>query len=279
MMTKATHIRRYDIPTSGFNTGLIVKRTERMLSCNRYIPFRVDVSIDGTSDIHDAIRGVKGAFDNAIMTVSELRRMKKSYPWFDLGIITTISSANQNKVSEISDLVKMINPDGEWMVNITRSKTRNPGAGEVNIENYIEAQRLIEDRIHEGSYKGHGGSRIGPWLSAKNAARRKKIVRIIKGSVKSGGCSAGALIGVIYSDGTVAACEMLDDSLGNIRDWDYNLEKLWRSETASKARKEIQKKKCNCTHECFLSVSMLLNPADVSSIIRERLRLAGLSLK
>jgi radical SAM protein with 4Fe4S-binding SPASM domain len=88
-----------------------------------------------------------------------------------------------------------------------------------------------------------------------------------------GGCAAGALGGVIFNDGEVRPCEMLEHSFGNIRDHDYQLPALWNSSEARERRAWIQDTKCMCTQECFLSISLLIQPRHWADIVKERLKL------
>jgi len=194
-------------------------------------------------------------------------------------VITTISTHNQHQVEEIAKVVEQVNPDGEWMVNITRGETRDPRAIDVDLASYELAHRLIERRIAEGRYRGHTGHLTASWLSAKNATRRKVIRDTVAGRIRGGGCAAGALGGVIYSDGAVHACELLDDPLGNIRDFDYDLAALWNARAADDVRAWIQDTACQCTQECFLSVSLLIQPNRWPDIVRERMRLQRFAAK
>ena len=260
LFTKKKKVVRYQIPTSGFDTDTISEKTESMLSQNKGIPFRVDVSLDGTEETHDRIRNRKGTFRNAINTIKELNRIKKKYSYFDVGVITTVSADNQLEIERISDIVKEFHGEGEWMVNITRGKTREMNAGIVNYINYYKAQDIINSRIKDGSYKGHSGHLTAKWISAKNSVRRDVIKKILEGEYKGGGCSAGSIGGVIYGDGSVYPCEMLDSSFGNLRDFNYNFAKLWNSERAVNIRNKIQETKCFCTQECFLSTNFLIQP-------------------
>ena len=159
------------------------------------------------------------------------------------------------------------------MVNIARGDGRDQRAVEVDPQAYWLAHQLIEERMARGAYKGHGGHWTAKWLSAKNAARRNVIYEIINGQRAGGGCTAGSVAGVIQSDGAVKACEMLDDSLGNIRDFNYNLVDLWRANAARKVRAFVQDSSCQCTQECFLSTSMLISPDAVGKIVKERWKL------
>jgi radical SAM protein with 4Fe4S-binding SPASM domain len=157
--------------------------------------------------------------------------------------------------------------------NIIRGNPRNPTVKNVAIENYKLAHDLIEERIRNKKYSGHSGHRFASWLSAKNATRRKVICSIMQGKFKTGHCAAGILGGVIYNDGSVYPCEMLDDSLGNIKDFDCNLKKIWNSEKAIAIRTFIRTRKCMCTQECFLSINLATQPTYWLDIIKERIRL------
>jgi radical SAM protein with 4Fe4S-binding SPASM domain len=274
MFARTTRLGRYQIPTSGFKTDLILEKTERMLSENPMIPFRVDVSLDGTEEVHDRIRNRPGSFAHACETIRSLHCLKRRYAHFDVGVITTISNHNQHQIAELGRVIEDIHSTSEWMINITRGTVRDPVCKDVDPENYLEAHRIVEDRITSGRQRGHAGHRSAAWLSAKNAARRKIILETLRGSYRGGGCAAGALACVIYSDGDVFPCELLDRPLGNVRDFDYDLKALWRSPAAQEARSWIQDTRCHCTQECFLSTSMLIQPRCWPDIVRERLRLA-----
>lgn len=273
MFARKTRLSRYQIPTSGYDPELIVRSAEQMLMRNRDLPFRVDVSLDGTEHTHEIIRRAKDGWKRALETIKGLNRLKERYSYFDVGVITTISHHNQGEVKEIGALVEQINPGGEWMVNITRGNPRDPRAVDVDKSAYEQAHQVIEKRIAEGRYRGHSGHFFASWLSAKNATRRKVIGTMLDGKHPGGGCAAGSLGGVIYVDGTVNPCEMLEQSLGNIRDFDYNLPALWSAPTADKVRDWIQDTRCVCTQECFLSMSLLIQPNVWPDMIKERLKL------
>jgi radical SAM protein with 4Fe4S-binding SPASM domain len=273
LFASTVKLNRYQIPTSGFDTDAIVSKTEQLLQNNKTIPFRVDVSLDGVEETHDHIRSIKGSFSRAVTTIKELNRLKNRYSHFDVGVITTISGNNQHEIAEISKVVESISPQGEWIVNIIRGDPRDPNAKSVDINNYKLAHSLIEDRIWQKKYAGHSGHPFAAWLSAKNATRRKVIYSILQGQYKGGQCAAGILGGVIYNDGSVYPCEMLDTSFGNIKDFDCDLKRIWNANKAKEVRASIKTELCNCTQECFLSINLATQPRYWPDIIKERARL------
>lgn len=270
----SSKVNRYQIPTSGFDTTTIVSKTRKILELNYGIPFRVDVSLDGTEQSHDRIRNRAGCFSAAIQTIKELNLIKDYCPFFDVGVISTISHDNEHEIEALSKIIENIHPDGEWMINIVRGAPRDPSASTVDYVAYQRAHYLIEERIKNHRYVGHAGHRFAAWLSAKNAVRRKFIYRILKGQERSGFCAAGSLGGVIYNDGSVYPCEMTSRSFGNIRDYNYDLGDLWQGRKADACRNLLCSDKCLCTQECFHSINVTINPRFWPSILAERVRLA-----
>jgi MoaA/NifB/PqqE/SkfB family radical SAM enzyme len=270
---RGTRVARYAIPTSGYRTDTVIQVAEKLLQAHPGLPFRVDVSLDGLRDTHDRVRNVAGAFDRARDTIRALNELRKHYPCFDVGVITTISRENQGEVRELANWVEMIHPEGEWMVNIVRGEARDSTLRNVDLKAYQLAHEIIRRRADEGHVGGHRGHIGSSWLSAKNAVRRDIILDIARGQRSGGGCAAGSLGGVIHTDGSVWACEMKHDKIGYLQDFDFDLRALWDSPAARTLRNRIQETRCQCTQECFLSVSVLIQPQCWPRIVRERLRL------
>src|SRR5207247_3883119 len=60
-------------------------------------------------------------------------------------------------------------------------------------------------------------------------------------------CYAGTAWSVIYDEGTVSSCENLEP-VGNLRDFNWDFQKLWVS-SAMKERRKKAADGCFCTHE------------------------------
>ena len=269
VFNKNTKLGRCDIPTSGFDNDMICEKAIRILESNKDMPFRIDVSIDGLDEKHDNIRQNQGLFKEACKTINSLQKIKIKYPNLDVAIITTISEYNNSEIEQLSKFIENILPEGEWMVNICRPPTKEKPIANANLEAYKFADNYIKSRIKNNRFKGDSGHKIGKILTVKNSLRRKIISDILQNKRKGGGCSGGSLIGAIMSDGEVSPCEMYDMPIGNIRDYDYNLERLWNSDNAKKMRTKIQDDLCLCTNECFWSTNILIQPSCWVGMFKE----------
>jgi len=78
-------------------------------------------------------------------------------------------------------------------------------------------------------------------------------------------CYAGTAGGVIYDEGTVSSCEILEP-VGNLRDYGWNFSKLWFSAAMQKRREKVADG-CFCTHEsnCYYP-SLPFNPKHLIQI-------------
>lgn len=82
-------------------------------------------------------------------------------------------------------------------------------------------------------------------------------------------CYAGSLMGIIYETGDVYPCEMLEGScMGNLRDYGYKMEDIWRTNNAKEIRKRIKTKGCFCTYECQYTCNTLYNIKYLPIFIR-----------
>lgn len=84
--------------TNGYNTDVI----QQLLNDNRGYRFSIKVSVDGCEIVHDAIRGRKNSFANAMKTVDIINQ----YQNVTMYISTTIMRNNINNIKELDFFIK-----------------------------------------------------------------------------------------------------------------------------------------------------------------------------
>lgn len=265
---KNNSVKNISTSTNGLLTEKIVNNTKDILKTCKDLYFTVSISIDGIGKDHDKIRGVDGLFKRALNTYEKLRVLEEKYDKFGTGVSITVSSYNQHKLESLYDFIK--NKMGVKNVSIflTRGNPRETSVKNVNINRYEELSRLLEKDIKEGDI-GYSGFPFSSLISLKDVLMHNMIVDIAKNKRFILPCFAGTLSGVIYGNGDVYPCELLDKKMGNLRDNGYDFKKIWLSERAEKVRKLIKDKKCFCTHECFFNANILFNPKKSILLIKE----------
>lgn len=104
-------------------------------------------------------------------------------------------------------------------------------------------------------------------INAKNKMLWKYILRTFDERKFISPCSAGSLFGIIYQNGDVFPCELLDSNIGNLKDFDFNFMKAWQSLKAKEIRKEILCSKCFCTFECSWLSNIFSSPVYYPEIL------------
>lgn len=97
-------------------------------------------------------------------------------------------------------------------------------------------------------------------VNAKNKLLWKYILKTFNENKYISPCAAGSLFGIIYHDGSVFPCELRNQEIGKLKDFDYNFMLLWQSKVAKETKKEIFCSKCYCTDECSWLVSVFSSP-------------------
>jgi len=253
-----------------FTNGFLVDRT---VDCVDYLTreypdtnFVMVTSIDDLHDAHNDYRKLKKGFERALQTYERLRDLER--PNLDLDIGLTVSHANEDHLDEIYDFLVKEKGYRTLSCTLVRGDPLDPTTKEVDLTNY----RRFSDRIAEGvrngeldCFQGFAGAEL---LNAKSVVMRDLVPKTIEKGFQSN-CYAGRLMGVIYSNGDVYPCELLDKPIGNLRDYDFSLSNLWASQKADEIRKWIWDTECHCTHECFLTSNIVFNPKYYPKLLWE----------
>ena len=92
-------------PTNALLTGIIYERIEEILKACPRSSIVVKLSLDGPEEVHDAMRGVPGAYRKTLATYEALGGLLDRYSNFDLGINTVFCSENEDYIDQTIDLV------------------------------------------------------------------------------------------------------------------------------------------------------------------------------
>jgi len=266
---KNNNVRNLGIPTNGVLTDRIVKSTVKILENCPDLDVGIDISIDGIGKDHDEIRGVPGLFEKAKRTYKELESLKKRFKNFNLNVGLTVSYYNQDKLDNILDYlsselnVKTINH------LLVRGEPRDPKSLDIDVGKYKRFSDKLERFENNGILTGYKDFPYSDFVNSIRRVRRRIIFDILNENKKQVPCFAARLGGVLRSDGELFPCELLNKSLGNIRDYNYDFIKLWNDSKAGDIRNLIKETECFCTYECFLTISVFFTPKIFCRVLWE----------
>lgn len=220
------------------------------------------ISIDDLPERHNKVRKIKNLFDNCIDTYKTLKKMnvKNINPVVNI----TVSQENCDQIEEIYkyftescgiDSLKACIVRDEGIYKTPTDKAKKIFDAYVWLTDKINSE-IKKDKIvnyNKNSIQGkiHQKKDIISYEMVKQMYLKPKFISR---------CHAGGLFGIITANGKVFPCEILEKNLmGDLRENDMNLMKIWRNNASNETRKFIKKSNCNCTYECALSYNILGN--------------------
>lgn len=241
MLYSYCHPKIVNIPTNGLLVEQIASAVE---SLARFCPdtsLIINLSLDEIGERHDEIRGVKGNYAKALATYKALRSIKA--PNLTLGIHTVISQFNVNNFHQIYNELIKLEPDS-YVSEIAEERVELGTIGKqitppmdyyVNVINFLVAQ--IKARKFKGIARLTQALRLEYYDMVKRVLQDRK--RVIP-------CFAGLTSVQIAPGGDVWPCCIKAESMGNLREFDYDFKRLIHSEKAMELIQGVNERDCYC---------------------------------
>ncbi len=237
------------------------------------------ISVDGLRETHDRLRNKPGTFDSCKDTAERIAQLRTFLPRLRLTLVVTLSSENAGELDALFDEISTWGAD-RISPNLLRGRVKDGSISPVTVNDY---ERFFSKC--ENYHKERDRAVRSMVQRAKNRLTRDTIREILEHNTSVLPCLAAKSIGVLYTDGVVGVCEPLfhenretegglsvDPVLGNVREAGYDLSALWVSKKADDARRWIRETNCSCTHECFLTASVIWGRRNYPRLLRETLR-------
>jgi radical SAM protein with 4Fe4S-binding SPASM domain len=258
------------IPSNGWYLEKMDRQIRNMMNWCPELILNQLISIDGLQEDHDKIRGANGSFKKALNSIELIRGLQKEFERINIGIITTFTSENQNKMKDIvKGIYELARPDN-IAINLIRGDPKEKVNMNLNMKLYQEAVEYRDNIFYSKKMTGHIRVKGDKLATARRIVLNNMVKKIFEKHNYQMPCYAANISGVMYPEGQVYPCEILNKShlIGNIRDFNLNFRQLWLSQKAKEEVNFIRKTKCFCTHECFNQVNILFNPKFYPKLIK-----------
>jgi len=231
-----------NIPTNALLYNTIPNQVEKIVQSCPKTSIVINISLDGVGPDHDEIRGVPGNWEKAMTTYHALRELK--YSNLELGIHTVVSKYNVDLIPRIYEyMMAELKPDS-YITEIAEERVELCTMGEditPSPDGYMRAidSLSLEMRCHKFS----GLSRVTHAFREQYYHMVKEVLLKKRQIIP---CYAGFASAQIAPDGDVWMCCVRAESVGNLREADYDFKKVWFGKRAEEARKSIKNKECYC---------------------------------
>lgn len=262
------------IPTNALAVNRILKNTHDILTLlkDKYPHVRLTVkpSLDHLHEKHDAIRGIPGNFEKVMDVFKKLKILQKEFPQLHVELGTVISKFNVSDIKEISDFIITLGMDSyRNEIAEQRSEMFNqdhditPSAQE-----YEKAISYFVENIKSAMNNRPFFNRI---TNAFRLEYYQLAIQILKSNKQIIPCYAGISNVHLSPYGDIWPCCTLgyEQSMGNLRDYNYDFTNLWNSDMAKSVREYIKNKNCACPLANQAYSNILLNLPSLYRVFRE----------
>ena len=256
-----------NIPTNGIQHKVIPGRIERVLEAAPKSEVIINLSLDGLGLKHDAVRGVRSNWDHAMKTYAALKELKKRHSHLTLGIHTVISNFNVDSFPELCEYVQReLKPDS-YITEIAEERVELDTVGlgiTPTAEKYTVAIDTLLESMRDQKLTG---------VAEVTQAFRRQYYEIVKRTLREHRqvipCMAGVASAQIAPNGDVWTCCIRAQSMGNLREHNYDFGSVWRTGKAAELRRSIKAGECYCPLANAAYTNMLTHGPTVAKVTAE----------
>lgn len=254
------------ILTNGYYTDKVINTVENILVGHPKLKLQVDISLDDIGEAHDKHRELKNLFTNTSKTINCLKKIKSKQ--LTPSINLTATEENHHKLDEIYDQIMGMFGD----INVNCGLVRGFNTSKEHIENYRRfSHRRVDNNLQffRNSKGIKGRFDLLYLLGVRNKLVISETISVVNGGKFKSTCVAGKVAAVLYGNGEVYPCEILEKPLGNIRDFDYDISSVLKTKQTQECNDFIKKTCCSCDHGCFIGATMTYSPKYYPALAKE----------
>ena len=252
-----------NIPTSGTVLKHVYAQLPRILGRTRGSQLTLNFSLDEVGERHDFIRRTPHNWDKTLEALRFAQSLKPRFPHLVVGIHSVLSVFNVRRFPEIHDALVALGPDS-YITEVAeeRAELNSIGTGITPPPgDYAAAVDYLTSRMKRTSRAGFASVidafRLEYYRLAKRIlAERRQVIP----------CYAGLTSCHIAADGDVWGCCTRAEPVGNLRDVDYDLSRLWHAPRAAAFRRSVKAGECECPLANVSYTNILMDAGSLARV-------------
>jgi len=253
-----------NIPTNRIQDKVIPGRLERVLPAAPGSEVIINLSLDGVGLKHNEIRGVWNNWSRAMSTYASFKELKKRYKNLTLGVHTVISNFNVDSFPELVEYVQgELKPDS-FITEIAEERVELDTVG-LGITPTAERYTVAIDTLLE-SMRDKKLTGIAEVAQAFRLQYYELVKRTLREQRQVIPCMAGVASAQIAPNGDVWTCCIRAQSMGNLRQHNYDFGTVWRTGKADELRRSIKAGECYCPLANAAYTNMLIHEPTVMKV-------------
>ena len=256
-----------NIPMNGVVTGRIFSLLPRIAEASKGSELVLNLSVDEVGEAHDRIRGVPGNFAKLVDVAKLIRELKQTHRHIVLGVHSVISTANVERIPDIERELRHIFVPDSYITEVAERRVELRTM-ERDITPSAESYRRAVTHLRKSIAQNRSAKPVTRLVEAFRYEYYNLAARVLEERRQVIDCYAGLASAHLAADGHVWGCCVRAESLGNIRDHDYDFRVVWRSARADAFRASVKNKECACPLANASYTNMLLAPTSLVRVAR-----------
>jgi MoaA/NifB/PqqE/SkfB family radical SAM enzyme len=258
------------IPTNASLPEKMVAFLEQVLPAHPTVFLRLVFSIEAVGQEHDRIRNMPGSYDKIVDSYRKIAPLRKKYPNLVLDANSVFTAQSEGSLKET---IRHLDEEFEFdnlSITYARGDIQDPELQKTSMEKYLQVNGFLESlsrkKEHRFLYPVLRGLRdLSREILIKTAFKEEFVVP----------CVAGRKLVVVGETGEVIPCEILGKTLGNLRDFDFDIKRLLAEKKNRALCQWIVESQCKCTWECALAANIVWNYRLYPKLLVSSLRNIG----
>ena len=238
---KLPSLKSLNIISHGFSPKLLFPTLQNIYKqCKeKNISFHVSISLDGTENVHNIVRGSK-VYHKTFSTILEIQNNKYKY-CDSMNVGCTVMQQNINDLSAFESMIKKHNINIKYRLGIDNKRIDNHNLKKKYSIMYSPLKQSAIEFFHSQIFKQNKLSAMFKYYSIFYWLKNEKPKRLLGCMWKEEGVT-------IDSRGDMYYCAVASDKIGSLRQ--EKGENIFFSDKNIKYRQEIIKNECDkCIHD------------------------------
>lgn len=272
----ATNLNLAVVNTNGLDPDRVRGVVQEVSSFG--VPLYLKVSLDAIGELHDKIRGVKGAFDKVYRTLEELKRLQEKHGFY-VAINHTVMNLNKGCIEDIRKLANDFNFGYNLGFAAPYNENMDFSAPTDKIPSKIYSDEFTIEEL--ANLHSKAGININRQWIRKNFLSNHFFSKILEAYISEGAVNRAfydrkypdppcmALFNWVrfMPDGDVAACNFKPGAVGNLNSSTFS--EIWLSKKTVEKRLEV--KRCEgCWNPCNIIPSAVYSGNVISWVINNQ---------
>lgn len=248
-----------DIPSNFFYEQAMLDGVTRLAAANPEVVVDLQLSIDHTGQRHDRSRVVDGLYERAMRSFGRLEEVREQLPNVHLKVNVVWLPSNQDDIEEIhAELGRRLGYD---RISLTYPHCELPVTGAPEAVEDFARFRAAAERLAADPGRS-GGDLYTLSMRATKRSYHRVIEQAISGDVAMGErCEAGRHIVVLDEKGEVFPCEVIWESVGNVREHGHDVGAVLAGDRYAAFRAaRLGPGRCSCTWSCAALSAVSVTP-------------------